>query len=219
MSPTALHEGSRTVSDSRDSKYTRRGADRRAEGVAVAAAGGLRYPPAGVATEPAPDRPYVPLKEASRRRHMDRRTLQAAVISGEIEGWARPGPQRLRWYVYEDQLAPLPPRLGPPGDDIAQLRREVAELRAGLAEVRERATPGGVDPTRLIEAWRDELRAEVDRLTHAAVADLRAHNVALTETNLLLLEAHDELGSAAQKYRRALALFMTPGHPGELTDR
>ncbi|HYB36357.1 MAG TPA: hypothetical protein VEF72_11700 [Mycobacterium sp.] len=46
----------------------------------------------------------------------------------------------------------------------------------------------------------------------------------MTETNLVLLEAQDDLGSVtstldsvAQKYRRALALFMTPGHPGALT--
>jgi hypothetical protein len=63
-------------------------------------------------------------------------------------------------------------------------------------------------------------------MTESAVADLRAHIVTLTETNLLLLEAQEELGSVAttldsvaQKYRRALAQFMTPGHVGELTGR
>lgn len=162
------------------------------------AAGAMKYPPGGVATEPVQDQPYVPLRDAARRLHMDRRTLQAAVASGDVRGWARPGPQRLRWYVYEDQL-PLPsPTTAPAaGEEIGRLRSEIAALRAEVADLR------------------------VDR---DAVANLRAQVVALTETNLLLLGAQDDLSGAAtalqsatQKYRQALAQFMTPGHPGELT--
>ncbi|MDT5047976.1 MAG: hypothetical protein QOG75_3864 [Mycobacterium sp.] len=194
--------------------------------------GAFKYPPAGVAIEPAPDRAFVALKDAARRLHIDRRTLQNAVVAGEVDGWARPGPQRLRWHVYEDQLPTTPPvsasgpaSSGPAeGDDVADLRREVADLRVQVETLKQQASGGGV--VQVIEAVRNELRAELSELTESAVADLRAHIVTLTETNLLLLDAQEELGgvattldSVAQKYRRALALFMTPGHPGELTKR
>ena len=43
---------------------------------------GLRYPPFGVPIEPQPDRPYVALKDAARRLHLGRPTLQAKVVSG-----------------------------------------------------------------------------------------------------------------------------------------
>jgi hypothetical protein len=198
----------------------------------VPSEGAFRYPPAGVAIEPAPDRPFIALKDAARRQHIDRRTLQNAVVAGDVDGWARPGPQRLRWYVYEDQLPTTPPAGGgepqdsalADADEVAGLRREVAALRAQVETLAQQAS--GVDIPRAIEAARKELRAELGEMTESAVADLRAHIVTLTETNLLLLEAQEELGSVAttldsvaQKYRRALAQFMTPGHVGELTGR
>ena len=185
----------------------------------MAMEGGLIHPPAGVASEPAPDRPYVALNDAARRLHMDRRTVHAALVSGEIQGWARPGRKRLRWYVYEDQLpTPAPPApLGAP-DELARLRAEVAQLRAEVAEVRQQAMRD--DVADVLHAAREEFRADVTESTASAVADLRARVVSLTETNLLLLEAHDDLSGAAtaldsanQKYRRALSLFMTPGIP------
>lgn len=192
----------------------------------MASEGAWNYPPAGVAREPAPDRPFVALKDAARRLHMDRRTLQNAIASGEIDGWARPGPQRLRWHVYEDQL-PTALRADVADDrtgEIAELRREIAELRAQVQTLDK--GPAGLDPSRMIEAIRGELRSELTGMTESVVADLRADIVTLRETNLLLLEAQEELGgvattldSVAQKYRRALAQFMTPGHAGELTDR
>lgn len=158
-------------------------------------AGGFRYPPSGVPSQPIPDRPYMALKDAARLMHLDRRTLHAMLISGRIEGWARPGPHRLRWYVYEDQLTPKVD--AGVATEIAELRSEVAELRAELAQISHDTE---------------------------AVADLRAQIVSLTESNLLLLDAQEDLGKVAltmdgvaQKYRQALGLFLTPGHPGPLT--
>jgi hypothetical protein len=175
-----------------------------------------------VAIEPAPDRPFIALKDYARRQHIDRRTLQNAVVTGKVDGWARPGAERLRWYVYEDQAPTTPPPAEV--DEVTGLRREVAELRAQVETLAQQA--GGVDIPTAIETARTELRAELGELTESAVADLRARIVTLTETNLLLLEAQEELGSVAttldsvaQKYRRALAQFMTPGHVGELTGR
>ncbi|MDP7707406.1 hypothetical protein [Mycobacterium sp. TY815] len=55
------------------------------------------------------------------------------------------------------------------------------------------------------------------------IAALRARVVNVSETNLLLLAAQDDLAaafaaanSAAEKYRQALSLYMTPGHVGDL---
>lgn len=158
--------------------------------------GVLRHPPSGVPSEPTSGRAYVPLRDAARLLHLDRRTLQAMVVSGGIQGWARPSPQRLRWFVYEDQLSA--DATGPSASpEVAKLLSQVAALRTELAQM-----------SQAVES----------------VADLRAQIVALTETNLLLLGAQEDLGvvastmdAAAQKYRQALGLFMTPGHPGALT--
>jgi hypothetical protein len=181
----------------------------------------LRRPPPGVPTEPAGDERYVPLTQAAERLHMDPRTVRAAITSGEIRGWVRPSPQRLRWFVYEDQLPPTG-RLSA-ADEVAALRAEVSALREEVVALK---TTGGVDRAELaraVEAAVAELRAELVRTAETATADLRARLVTLTETNLLLIQAQEELGGVtttldgvAQKYRRALAMFMTPGHPGEL---
>jgi len=182
----------------------------------------LRHPPPGVPTEPVGDERYVPLAQAAERLRMDPRTVRAAIAAGEIRGWVRPSPQRLRWFVYEDEL---PARGAAPTatGEVAALRTEVAALRAELAALR---ATGGVDPTelaRVVEAAVGQLRADIARTAETAEAELRARVVNLTETNLLLMQAQDELGGVAttlqgvaQKYRRALAMFMTPGHPGEL---
>jgi hypothetical protein len=100
-----------------------------------------------VAIEPAPDRDFIALKDAARRQHIDRRTLQNAVVAGDVDGWARPGPQRLRWYVYEHQLPTTPPtgggepQVSAPAevDDVARLRCEIAEQRAGVETLTQQA--------------------------------------------------------------------------------
>lgn len=106
---------------------------------------GWKQPPAGIPTEPDRTRPYVSLATAAKRRGIDRRTLMRALEKAgpaSPMGWARPGPDNLRWYVYEDALASpgeSPAVTGqeiPPLDAtelrIAQLEAENAELRARL---------------------------------------------------------------------------------------
>jgi hypothetical protein len=161
----------------------------------VAADGEWKHPPDGVPTEPEPGRDFVPLSRAAQHAHVDRRTLQAAVVKGETAGWARPGPGKLRWFVYEDALPSSPGR--EQVDELTQLRAELTALRAEVAALR-RSGPGE---------------------DAGVVADLRARLVSVEETNLLLIEAHEDLESASGKYRRALGLFMTPGHPGDLTQQ
>ena len=61
-----------------------------------------KTPPAGVETEP--QGPVVPLKEAASRLGKDPRTLIKAITAGRLRGGALPRPERLRWYVYADEL-------------------------------------------------------------------------------------------------------------------
>ena len=68
---------------------------------------GLRQPPPGV--ERRPKGRVVPLAEAADRLGKDPRTLIRAITDGVLRGGALPRRERLRWYVYEDELPPSPP--------------------------------------------------------------------------------------------------------------
>jgi hypothetical protein len=156
----------------------------------VAGSGGWKSPPAGVPAEPDRSRSYVSLSEAAQRLGVDRRTLLRAVTSGVTAGWARPGPDNLRWYVYEDALV------------------SAGELGPG-------SPPGRLDS--------DVARERIARL-EAENAELRARLMNASESNLLLIAAQEDLAasanllsSAADKYRQALSLYMTPDHIGDLT--
>jgi excisionase family DNA binding protein len=136
-----------------------------------------------VPAEPDPDRPYISLSEAAQRLGLDRRTLLRALASGRMPGWARPGPDNLRWFVYGDALnARLAAATGAPSDQpaadtdqerIARLEAENAELRARLSNA-----------------------AESNLLLMAAHEDLTA--------------AAALQSAATDKYRQALGLYMTP---------
>jgi hypothetical protein len=86
-----------------------------------------KQPPPGVETTPGG--PVVSLKEAAERLKKDPRTLIRAITNGEIRGGAMPRPERLRWYVYADELpqdaAPVPP---PPDARLEDLRAQVISL-------------------------------------------------------------------------------------------
>ena len=65
-----------------------------------------KQPPPGVETTPGG--PVVSLSEAATRLGRDPRTIIRAIKASEIRGGALPRPERLRWYVYADELPPLP---------------------------------------------------------------------------------------------------------------
>lgn len=142
----------------------------------------MKTPPPGVPAEPDPNRPYLSLSQAAQRLGLDRRTLLRALASGTMQGWARPGPDNLRWFIYTDALnGPLAAPPATPGDHAPESDRErIARLEAENAQLRA-------------------------RLSNAS------------ESNLLLMAAHEDLtaaaalqSSATDKYRQALGLYMTP---------
>jgi hypothetical protein len=59
-----------------------------------------------------------------------RRPIGAAIKAGEIRGGAMPRPERLRWYVYVDELRPLPGAAPPSlsATDVDDLRAQVVSL-------------------------------------------------------------------------------------------
>jgi hypothetical protein len=87
-----------------------------------------KQPPPGVETTPRGD--VVSLSEAAARLNKDPRTLIRAIKAGDIRGGAMPRPERLRWYVYTDQL-PAEPAAPPPS--LAY----VEDLRARMVSLEE----------------------------------------------------------------------------------
>jgi hypothetical protein len=87
-----------------------------------------KQPPPGVETTPGGA--VVSLKEAALRLKKDPRTLIRAITNGEIRGGAMPRPERLRWYVYADELPPEPGAAlpSPPDARIEDLRAQVVSL-------------------------------------------------------------------------------------------
>jgi len=88
-----------------------------------------KQPPVGVETEP--QGVVVSLKEAASRLGRDPRTLIKAITAGELRGGAMPRPERLRWYVYADELPTLPgaaPTPVPFDTLLQDLRAQVVSL-------------------------------------------------------------------------------------------
>ncbi|QEN17520.1 hypothetical protein ACRDU6_00860 (plasmid) [Mycolicibacterium sp. ELW1] len=116
-----------------------------------------KQPPPGVETTPGG--PVVSLAEAAKRLEKDPRTIIRAITAGEIRGGAMPRPQRLRWYVYADEL---PPQLGavlaPPSPDVDELRAQVVSL---------------TEANRLLIAAQQDL-LDADRSTNEAAEKYRA---------------------------------------------
>jgi hypothetical protein len=87
-----------------------------------------KQPPPGVETTPGG--PVVSLKEAAKQLGKDPRTIIRAITAGEIRGGAMPRPERLRWYVYTDELPPQPGAVTAPpaGAEVDELRAQVVSL-------------------------------------------------------------------------------------------
>jgi hypothetical protein len=88
-----------------------------------------KQPPPGVETTPGG--PVVSLAEAAKRLDKDPRTIIRAITAGEIRGGAMPRPERLRWYVYTDELPPRPGAVpaAPTGPDVDELRAQIVSLK------------------------------------------------------------------------------------------
>ena len=117
-----------------------------------------KLPPPGVETTPGG--PVVSLSEAAKRLGKDPRTIMRAITTGEIRGGAMPRPERLRWYVYADELPP-PPGAAPPPPPSA----DVDELRAQIVSLTE--------ANRLLIAAQQDL-LDADRSTNDAADKYRA---------------------------------------------
>lgn len=117
-----------------------------------------KQPPPGVETTPGG--PVVSLSEAAKRLKKDPRTLIRAITSGEIRGGAMPRPERLRWYVYADELPAQPGATAPPPSST-----KVDELRAQLVSLTE--------ANRLLIAVQQDL-LDADRATNEAADRYRA---------------------------------------------
>src|SRR5512139_737092 len=116
-----------------------------------------KQPPPGVETTPGG--PVVFLAEAAKRLDKDSRTVIRAITAGEIRGGAIPRPQRLRWYVYADELPPLPGPAPPPrSPDVDELRAQVVSL---------------TEANRLLIAAQQDL-LDADRSTNEAAEKYRA---------------------------------------------
>src|SRR5712664_1660256 len=87
-----------------------------------------KQPPPGVETTPGGS--VVSLAEAVKRLDKDPRTIIRAITAGEIRGGAMPRPQRLRWYVYADELPRQPGATpGPPaGPEVDELRAQLVSM-------------------------------------------------------------------------------------------
>jgi hypothetical protein len=116
----------------------------------------LKQAPPGVETTPGGR--VVSLTQAAKRLNKDPRTIIRAITDGEIRGGARERPQRLQWYVYEDELPPEPGAAPPPAV------REVDELRAQLVSQ--------IEANRLLIAAQQDL-LDADRSTNEAADKYR----------------------------------------------
>jgi len=148
-----------------------------------------KQPPPGVETTPGGL--VVSLSEAAKRLGKDPRTVIRAITTGEIRGGAMPRPERLRWYVYADELPPLPGRTAAPPSGGG-----VDDLRAQLISM-----------------------TEANRLLIAAQQGLLDAGAAMGAAAGNSNAAADHYRGVAQDYLNALSQFMTPGDVRELTDQ
>lgn len=117
-----------------------------------------KQPPPGVETTPGGA--VVSLSEAAKRMGKDPRTIIRAIKAGEIRGGAMPRPERLRWYVYAEELPPSAAAASPPPPSpiVDDLRAQVVSL---------------AEANRLLIAAQQDL-LDADRSTNEAAEKYRA---------------------------------------------
>lgn len=95
----------------------------------------MKYPPPHVET--APIGAIVSVNEAAKRLGKDRRTLIKAIENGQLRGGAMPRPERLQWYVYEEELPPT--GRGSRGPSVSELleNSDLVNARAEIVALRE----------------------------------------------------------------------------------
>lgn len=118
-----------------------------------------KQPPPGVETTPQGS--VVPLKVAAARLGKDPRTLIRAITAGELRGGAMPRPERLRWYVYREELPAEPSLISSLPTSTGLLE----ELRAQVISLQE--------ANRLLIAAQQDL-LDADGSTHSAAEKYRA---------------------------------------------
>jgi hypothetical protein len=161
-----------------------------------------KQPPPGVETTPGG--PVVPLSEAAARLGKDPRTLIRGITAGTIRGGAMPRPERLRWYVYADELSTAPSTTStPPDTRVEDLRAQVISL---------------AEANRLLIAVQQDLLDAGQSAKEAADTAIEAANMAIEAANKSS-QAADKYRAASRNYADALSQFMTPGHLGGLTDQ
>ncbi|MBS1693076.1 MAG: hypothetical protein JST91_12725 [Actinobacteria bacterium] len=172
---------------------------------------GLKYPPENVETVPT-RRDVVGLRDAARALGKDPRTVRNAIIAGRIRGGAEPYPERLRWYVYPDQLPDqaqgddLAAAAGPVGAQESTTRL-IAEQQAVIADQRAQIVA--------LEHNNRLLATAVDDLLDA-LEEYKAGGHSYREAAGHFQSAADGIASSLRKHRDALAQYTTPGHLGDL---
>lgn len=172
---------------------------------------GLKHPPPGVETVPT-SRDFVYLREAARRLNRDHRTVKTMIERGALRGGAEPHPQRMRWYVYTDQL---------PAESNTSI-----EAVAAAAPAAEPAT-GPLPPeivTKLTDQAAKIVALEHDkRLLTAAVGDLlealdhyKAGAKSALDTAGHFERAADGFSSTVAHYRDVIAQMTTPNTVADL---
>jgi hypothetical protein len=181
---------------------------------------GLKYPPDNVETTPT-SHDYVSLRDAAERLGKDPRTVRNAIIAGRIRGGAQPYPQRLRWYVYTDQL----PSQGTPPTQQAPLDAATANAAPGSSGLPESAMRLIAEQQAIIADQRAKIVAleHNHRILSTAVEDLldaldsyKAGGNSYREAATHFQAAADGIASSLRKHRDALAQYTTPGHLGNL---
>ena len=175
-----------------------------------------KQPPAGVETTP--HGTVVPLREAARVLRRDHRSLINAIKAGTMRGGAIANPQRLRWYVYADELTKQARPEAAAAADSHDLRAEIDGLCAQYTDLR--------NHNEGLRAQTEDLRAQNSDLRHQNEG-VRNENVSLMEANRILIATQQNLLDAdqasvdkyrdlARSYLDALAQFMTPGSVRDL---